>query len=79
MVIHKMRCGSGMAKFLFQNHGLQEHADLIKAGNYTLAAYILLGYRLSIDNGKAIETYTYRKFKGEIHCFHRIYRKEYSK
>ena len=79
MVIHKMKVGGGIAKMLFNNHGLKEHYDLVRMGNYTLAAYILLGYRLSKNDGKAVETYNYRKFKGEIHCFHRIYRKEYVK
>lgn len=79
MVVHNMRCGSGIAKFLYNNRGLQAHADLIRVGNYTLAEYVLLGYRLSKNDGKAVETYSYRKFKGKIHCFHRIYRKEYVK
>lgn len=79
MIIHRMRCGGGVAKFLYNNRDLKAHADLVRVGNYTLAEYVLLGYRLSKNDGKPIETYSYRTFNGKIHCFHRIYRKEYVK
>jgi hypothetical protein len=79
MVIHEIKVDGGIAKMLYANHGLREHYELVRNGNYTLAAYILLGRRLSKNNGKAVETYSYRKFSGKIHCFHKIYRKEYSK